>query len=76
MTALWTLLLFASVLILITALLSLCWLRGSIRGQRWACRRLHWHDGAWPVSFDGASLHATCRWCGKAVMLDSQGNWF
>lgn len=27
-------------------------------------------------SFDGASFHCTCKWCGYKGMLDSQGNLF
>ena len=38
---------------------------------------MEWHQ---PVdeleSFDGSSLHSTCKHCGKAIMMDSQGNWF
>ena len=25
---------------------------------------------------DGCSEHATCKYCGKEIMQDSQGNWF
>jgi hypothetical protein len=27
-------------------------------------------------SFDGASVHAKCPWCGFKGMIDSQGNLF
>lgn len=27
-------------------------------------------------SFDGASLHCKCKWCGYRGMVDSQGNLF
>lgn len=27
-------------------------------------------------TFDGCSIHARCRFCGKDIMQDSQGNWF
>lgn len=27
-------------------------------------------------SFDGASSHCTCKWCGYKGMVDSQGNLF
>ena len=47
------------------------------RVRLWCCRELGWHDGWQAVTgFDGASVHARCTICGKAVMLDSQGNWF
>lgn len=26
--------------------------------------------------FDGCSLHAICKRCGKDIMQDSQGGWF
>lgn len=36
-----------------------------------------WHlpdDG--PQEFDGCNVHAHCKFCGKSIMQDSQGNWF
>ena len=39
---------------------------------------LHWHmpeDGGEQWS-DGCSQHAICKYCGKEIMMDSQGNWF
>ena len=38
---------------------------------------LGWHtpDDS-PHSFDGLSEHATCKYCGRDIMQDSQGNWF
>lgn len=29
-----------------------------------------------PQEFDGCSIHARCKFCGKEIMQDSQGNWF
>ena len=26
--------------------------------------------------FDGCSIHTHCKFCGKEIMQDSQGNWF
>lgn len=47
------------------------------------CRRLYhdilgWHQpDPSKTHFDfGAELHSECRWCGKSIMQDSQGNWF
>lgn len=39
---------------------------------------LKWHapDPKASVKFDGASFHTYCKYCGKEIMLDSQGNWF
>lgn len=38
-----------------------------------------WHSvigGFEATGFDGASIHARCRWCGYEGMIDSQGNLF
>ena len=36
-----------------------------------------WHSWSYDyISFDGASGHATCKWCKYAGMIDSQGNLF
>ena len=36
-----------------------------------------WHLPAdEPQGFDGCSFHAHCKFCGKEIMQDSQGNWF
>jgi hypothetical protein len=29
-----------------------------------------------PQHYDGCSMHAKCRHCGREIMQDSQGNWF
>lgn len=39
---------------------------------------LEWHI---PIeteknTFDGCSEHNHCKFCGREIMLDSQGNWF
>lgn len=38
---------------------------------------LGWHrpDDS-PMTLDGITVHATCRYCGRDIMRDSQGNWF
>lgn len=38
---------------------------------------LGWHvpDNS-PKWSDGCSTHAVCKYCGREVMQDSQGNWF
>ncbi len=47
------------------------------RLKRPGCKYMGWHNGrGGQKSFDGCSQHATCSWCGKDVMQDSQGNWF
>lgn len=38
---------------------------------------LGWHrPSESPVWSDGCSDHAVCKYCGKDIMQDSQGNWF
>lgn len=38
---------------------------------------LGWHTpNDSPHYFDGCSEHATCKYCGKDIKQDSQGNWF
>lgn len=44
--------------------------------QKFYCR-IGWHSHTYDtVGFDGASVHAKCRWCGYEGMVDSQGNLF
>ena len=39
--------------------------------------RIGWHSYRYdPVSFDGCSVHARCRWCRGVGKVDSQGNLF
>lgn len=39
---------------------------------------LGWHmpDRSVDKTFDGCSVHSKCKYCGKDIMQDSQGNWF
>jgi len=39
---------------------------------------LEWHEPAADAAqwSDGCSQHSTCKYCGKDIMMDSQGNWF
>ena len=37
---------------------------------------LGWHKPDNKESFDGCSFHSHCKYCGKEIMQDSQGNWF
>jgi len=49
----------------------------SKRVRHWCCRELGWHDGSRSIlEFDGISIHGRCRFCGRQVMMDSNGNWF
>jgi len=42
----------------------------------WAHDYLGWHAPGQKMGFDGASFQAYCRFCGKHILQDSQGNWF
>ena len=39
---------------------------------------LEWHmpNKSIQYTYDGCSTHATCKYCGKDIMQDSQGTWF
>lgn len=37
---------------------------------------LGWHKPTDEKEFDGCSLKSRCKYCGKEIMQDSQGNWF
>lgn len=38
---------------------------------------LGWHQpNNSPQWSDGCSTHSVCKYCGKDIMQDSQGNWF
>jgi hypothetical protein len=42
----------------------------------WFCKKLGWHLAPKVQKFDGASFGGNCPRCNKAVLKDSQGNWF
>lgn len=39
---------------------------------------MEWHlpNDKEPQGFDGVNIHAHCRFCGKEIEQDSQGNWY
>lgn len=37
---------------------------------------LGWHKPIDKEWFDGCNTHSHCKYCGKEIMQDSQGNWF
>lgn len=37
---------------------------------------LKWHEPIDEWEFDGCNVHSVCKYCGKEIMRDSQGNWF
>lgn len=37
---------------------------------------LHWHEPDQSIIYKGLNIHSKCKYCGKHIMQDSQGNWF
>ena len=37
---------------------------------------LKWHEPTDECWWDGCTVHSKCKYCGKEIMRDSQGNWF
>lgn len=37
---------------------------------------LGWHKPTDEKEFDGCNICSHCKYCGKEIMQDSQGNWF
>ena len=46
------------------------------RIRKFMCEVLGWHKPKDRMMFDGCNIHSVCRYCGKEIMQDSQGNWF
>ena len=40
------------------------------------CCWMGWHSPLSKLYHDGHEYHATCKNCGKDLLMDSQGNWF
>lgn len=60
-------------------LLSWEWRFTPFRPMKWLCHDIMgWHepDPKEKIGFDGCSNTTHCRWCGKSILQDSQGNWF
>lgn len=60
-------------------ILALIWAATPLRPFKHLCHDiLGWHepDKDADQSYDGCSRHSKCRFCGKDIMQDSQGNWF
>ena len=49
-------------------------LLGKIR--KFMCEVLGWHKPADKIVYDGCNRGSICRYCGKRIIQDSQGNWF
>jgi len=72
------------ILEIIAAILGIMWTSGVIylvsKGRifrRFYHDIMEWHlPNDTEQSFDGCSFHSHCRFCGKEIMQDSQGNWY
>ena len=70
------------ILLGIGIVLALLWIGGILYmitgiGKFFYHNVLGWHKPSNEESFyDGCSLHNHCKYCGKEIMQDSQGNWF
>lgn len=46
----------------------------------WFRRFLHnfmgWHEPCDRMGFDGISFTSVCKYCGKSILMDSNGDWF
>ena len=60
-------------------ILSIIWTITKFRPFKHLCHDIFgWHEPNDDNEncFDGCSFHNTCKYCGKEIMQDSQGNWF
>lgn len=60
-------------------ILLLIWVLTPLRPFKHLCHDiLGWHepDKSVKQTYDGCNYHSKCRFCGKDIMQDSQGNWF
>ena len=72
-----------TILEVIGILITIMWITGVLylvtkgRVFKWFYHNvLEWHLPNEEQGFDGCSIHSTCKFCGKDIMQDSQGNWF
>ena len=72
-----------TILEVIGILIAIMWITGVLylvtkgRVFKWFYHNvLEWHLPNEEQRFDGCSIHSTCKFCGKEIMQDSQGNWF
>ena len=44
--------------------------------KHWYHDILEWHEPDQSIIYKGLNTHSKCKYCGKHIMQDSQGNWF
>ncbi len=73
-----------AILVIVLIIMAVAWVNGIIylisRGKIFKLfyhNILGWHlPSDEPQEFDGCTLHTHCKFCGKEIMRDSQGNWY
>ena len=62
----------------VTFAMSLVYLRKRVGGRAalWGCQLFRLHEGGEEERNDGVYVYSTCVYCGKAVMMNPQGDWF
>ena len=63
------------VLLIFSIIFSLIYIKTGF-GKKFYHNIMGWHQPDDKVGFDGCSLTATCKYCHKRILQDSQGNWF
>lgn len=72
------------IIVFILAILILCFFVGMLCYHTFGLFKklyhdiLKWHEPSKVIEqwSDGCSQHSICKYCGKEIMQDSQGNWF
>lgn len=44
--------------------------------RKFLCDVMGWHKPSPRCTSDGVNILSTCKYCGRQIALDSQGNWF
>ena len=74
-----------TILEILTIIIGIMWISGILYlcSRGWIFNRffhdvMEWHlpDQNEPEKFDGVNIHTHCKFCGKEIMQDSQGNWY
>lgn len=46
------------------------------KARKILCNVLGWHKPNKKIALCGINSKSICKYCGRKIMLDSQGNWF
>ena len=69
-------------IMLVLIIVAVVWLIGGLVyletgfGKRIYHDKMGWHLPTEEKKYDGCSYISVCKYCGKRIMQDSQGNWF